>query len=739
MLKQIIFLLALSNLLTPYIYGQTAIDSLKRILNNASKEDRPHILNELAEHYITISPKKAEEYIEQAISIAEELKIEQELAGAYTIAGKIYYSCSNYAKALESYKKSLEIHTKSGNEEEIARCYNNIGSVYEIQGQYVQAIDFYKKSAVMKEKLPDKKGLAVTLNNIGNVYAVWGNYNEAIEYYKKSLKISDTKDDKTGMAGSLNSLGIVYLNIGKYEKALDYYKKCLAILEKTENRQNIAVTMNNIGNLYSEWEIYDKAVEYYKKSLSMFEEFGNQYGIATCLNAIGFIYKNHKEYDTAIIYYEKSLKISQTIANKKLEAISLNNMGEISKETGDYQKAIEYYLFSLKIKEAAGNKEGIALTLNNIGRTYSKMENHQVAMEYFFKSLQISKQINLKKTIMTNYSDISDIYYNAGNYHEAITYYKLYSGLKDSLYNIEKATIISQMESRYAIEKKEMEVYALLREKKLKEAELAGKEAELTTQRSIIYIFILVFIIVIILFLFIYIEQKNREIKKRSRLQQKLNEYMQKALSQQMNPHFIFNTLNSIQYFILQNDNLSSNKYLTMFAKLMIITLDNSQKDYIPVKDEIDSLTLYLELEALRFEGKFDYKIIFDKNSDILEHKIPSMLIQPYVENAIRHGIMPKGEKGYIEIELQLNDKIIKCRVEDNGIGRKKADELKKHQPAAHQSLGSKITETRINLINSLYGSDLNIKYEDLRADTGEATGTRVTLDIPLMNYNGCL
>jgi len=208
---------------------------------------------------------------------------------------------------------------------------------------------------------------------------------------------------------------------------------------------------------------------------------------------------------------------------------------------------------------------------------------------------------------------------------------------------------------------------------------------------------------------------------------------MQKALSQQMNPHFIFNTLNSIQYFLLNNDKLSSNKYLTKFAKLMRITLDNSQNEIIPLSKEIESLNLYVELEQLRFDNKFSFEIINNVKTDEELISIPPLIIQPFVENAIWHGIMHRSntEGGQLKIHFNIENDNLKCIVEDNGIGRKKADEFKKQTKPEHISLGTQITESRIDLINKLHKGKLKINYTDL-CDDNNSTGTKVEIIFPL-------
>lgn len=247
-------------------------------------------------------------------------------------------------------------------------------------------------------------------------------------------------------------------------------------------------------------------------------------------------------------------------------------------------------------------------------------------------------------------------------------------------------------------------------------------------------LFIIIFIILYSRFL--GIKKKHSIEKKILEIEKQLFDHERKALRLQMNPHFIFNTLNSIQYFILQNDKLSSNRYLTMFSKLMRLTLDNSQYNTICLNDEIESLKLYVELESLRFEEKFDYVFEIDETIPIADIHIPSMIIQPYVENAIKHGLMNKEGKGRLKIKVEQSDEEIICLVEDDGVGREKADAIKKQRQMQHVSMGTRITEDRLKLINSLYGSDLKIQYTDLKDGAGTGCGTIVSIQIPIMNPN---
>ncbi len=223
-----------------------------------------------------------------------------------------------------------------------------------------------------------------------------------------------------------------------------------------------------------------------------------------------------------------------------------------------------------------------------------------------------------------------------------------------------------------------------------------------------------------------------REIRRRNDLLNNINLYKQQSLRQQMNPHFIFNTLNSIQYYILERDTISSHKYLTKFARLMRMTLDNSESSSIPLRDEIDALRIYLELEALRLEGRFGYSIDYGNNDALLDVKVPTLLIQPFVENAIWHGIMLKPEKsGHVGVSIaDVNGQIV-CTITDDGVGRDEAKRIRESNARMHKSRGYQITQQRIELLNAMYRDKFSIEVTDLFNELKQPMGTQVRIAIP--------
>ena len=216
-------------------------------------------------------------------------------------------------------------------------------------------------------------------------------------------------------------------------------------------------------------------------------------------------------------------------------------------------------------------------------------------------------------------------------------------------------------------------------------------------------------------------------------MQQQAAELEMQALRAQMNPHFIFNSLNSINRFILQNNRTQASEYLTKFSKLVRMILQNSQASLISLEAELEALGLYLEMEALRFNYHFEYKISVSKDLDVEVLQVPPLILQPYVENAIWHGLMHKEEKGNLNIEIIEKDDQLYFSISDDGIGRQKAKELASKTATKHKSMGLRITENRIAMLQKNGSLESPVMIHDLVNDNGDAAGTEVIIKIPLI------
>ena len=233
------------------------------------------------------------------------------------------------------------------------------------------------------------------------------------------------------------------------------------------------------------------------------------------------------------------------------------------------------------------------------------------------------------------------------------------------------------------------------------------------------------------------LERSEKE-KQLANLRHKTGELEMQALRAQMNPHFIFNCLSSINHFILKNESEMASDYLTKFSRLIRMVLNNSKNPLINLEEELEMLRLYIDLERLRFNNTFDYSINFYNHFDISSIFIPPLLLQPFAENAIWHGLMNKKEQGLMEVAFELDNGVLNCYIIDNGIGRKNAETLKSKSAEKQKSMGMRITAERLALFNSDAEQTI-FSIEDVVDGSGQAAGTRVTLKIRYRETSGVL
>ena len=230
----------------------------------------------------------------------------------------------------------------------------------------------------------------------------------------------------------------------------------------------------------------------------------------------------------------------------------------------------------------------------------------------------------------------------------------------------------------------------------------------------------------------ITVNQIRREERLKAQFERRLSNVEMTALRSQMNPHFIFNCLNSIDYYILQNQTEKASDYLNRFSRLIRLILQNSRSNYVNLKDEIEALQLYIQMESLRFHDQFSYEIEVMEGMSLHDFEIPPMLLQPYVENAIWHGLLHKKRRGRLRLALSLQEGNLLCVIEDNGIGREASRVMRGNSPVRKKSMGMQITGDRINLINKLYDTNASVKIIDKTNGRNKAVGTRVELSIPI-------
>jgi tetratricopeptide (TPR) repeat protein len=552
-----------------------------------------------------------------------------------------------------------------------------------------------------------------------------GDFSMSEEEAKKALEKSESSGEYKTQAKTLLFLGRYYLRTGSFKESIDSYEKGIVLSKKHDLKGIIPGSYLGQGSVYN--SIGD--LKGYRQNLQLMIDAGitekdslsaamgyYRLGTSFCGDSATSERRDFKMADSLL---RRALEISLKRKDTSIIPSSLANIGWNFYLEKMYDSALSYYNESLKYSIPAKIYSASANSLGNIGTIYRDLEKSEEALKYYQKAIDQAKIENDLYDLQWIYMDMSNMYLKSGDTSNAYIHYVLYNKFNDAWTKSENIKGFTDARIRYEADSHNKEVALLslrLKNNRLLNVGFTG-------------IILLIIIIGILFFRGSKIEARRRI----TEMNHRISELTQVNLRQQMNPHFIFNTLNSIQYYMYQHDKLATNTYLTKFSSLMRKILDNSNHTSIPLRDELDALTLYLDLERLRFNDKFSYEINVDEEIDPLLFKVPTMLIQPYVENSISHGLMPREDKGVVKINMKLADDHIVCTIEDNGIGREAAQEKRKMRNSNHNSLGTQITTSRLDLVNSLYGTTLHTVYTDLKNSTGDPVGTRVEIQIPVM------
>jgi hypothetical protein len=411
----------------------------------------------------------------------------------------------------------------------------------------------------------------------------------------------------------------------------------------------------------------------------------------------------------------------------------------------NYHQALQNLQLGLAEHRKLNDQNEVMRALSDIGKAHLGLNNNTKALRYGQEGLQIALQTKAKQYIRDGYQILSSVYDRLQMPDSANFYFRLYIAMKEEVLNdVGKAKFAA-----YEYEQK----IALLEKERFIHQQQVQIHQQLLRQKSLITEMLIGAIVAFLLIGLIILrnimlkrrnEAHRREIaendlnmqkleseKTKARLLHQKTELEMQALRAQMNPHFIFNSLNSINRFILQNNRLMASEFLTKFSRLVRLILQNSQASMITLESELECLGLYLELEALRFNYHFEYKISLSEDLDLSLLKVPPLIIQPYVENAIWHGLMHKEEKGQLDVELWQDGEELYIKIADNGVGREQASALKSKTATKHKSVGLEITVNRIAMLRSETTNKSPVVINDLVEPDGAAAGTEVILQLP--------
>ena len=564
----------------------------------------------------------------------------------------------------------------------------------------------------LAKKLGYKKGIAFAYHNIGNTYSIKGDLTEALRNITNALKIFEELHNDVGVSSCYTAIGVINSDQDNYPEALKNYFSALKISERTGNKSGIAACYVNIGNVYNYQKNYPEALRHFNAALKIGTEINSKRLKGSVLENIADVNIAQGNYEEALKNATAALPICTEINDRYATGICYTSLGRIYNALHNYPEALRNANMSVSILEALGTDVSLASAYGGLGNIFESKKEYNNALSYFEKELKIAQKVGSMATIRDAQESISAAYEQMGNHKEALQAYKAFIEARDSVSNEQRTKKEMREQMQYEFDKKE--------------ATSKAEQARRSQQKNIVILGSFLALIASVIIGLLVIRQARLKAKQ----QQMVLE--QKQLMAQMNPHFIFNCLNSIQHFIVANDIKNANKYLSGFALLMRQTLENSKSGTVTIRTEIDYLKNYLSLEWMLFEDKFSYDISCDEKIQIDQEEIPPMIIQPFIENAIRHGLCNlTGRDGRLKISFYLKDAYLFCEIDDNGIGREQSQKLKMDSELTHISQGMELTRERLALISKSIGVDYEIIVTDKKNTPGEPEGTTITIKFP--------
>lgn len=520
----------------------------------------------------------------------------------------------------------------------------------------------------------DKVNSLKVIDYILNLKLKQADYQGVISYGDK-LPITDSlNEDESRFIAAINmNIGIAYASIGNVEDAVKYFLLTKDVYEKLDETIGVGQINYNIAALYLQYNEYDAALKYLDQSLKYLKITGNPKRLSMVYEAYARLYRGKNDRKQVKKYLQKAIQSAEDFPRRKNHilinyAIDLIEQNEL-KEFFEIENQIlnSPSFLEMELRYATH-------FYNTASRAHILDNNIDKASFYVDKLKEIPKEKIDVETQLTILQTEQQLFEKTGDYEQALQTHKKYFDLFQEKLSDAKQKVINELEVKYETAQKE-------------------KEAE---------------------------EYKTASLK-----------FQLQSLRAQMNPHFVFNAISSIANDLKPDSTPKAKELLKSFARIMRANLDFADREMISLEEEIEFLKDYLNLEANRLKDQLNFTIEYDDNLSVDFIEVPSMLIQPFVENAVKHGIMPSTKKGLITIRFEEQDDVLICTIRDNGIGRKAAGLMKERQ-VKHLGKSTKITETRLSLLSQKDQSEIQVIYEDLYDQNQNAVGTKVQLSIQL-------
>lgn len=538
--------------------------------------------------------------------------------------------------------------------------------------------------------------------NIGETFFNSGNFPKSEEYYTKAKKLYEKLNDKPNIEKATRRLAQSQEKQNKITPAISNYSMAAQVSYSEKSK---AVNSNDAARLSSPTpELKAEAIQ---NNINLTKKENDQGDLAESYSQLADVNLKQKDVSSAEENLNTAYKISKKEAPQQALAIN-QKLADLYVENKNFEKAIEAKKKVLKEDFVKENSQEKVNQIQELADIYIKKNDPEEAVDLLKNAYGIALDKGHTLEAQKSVKKLDSLYAISGNIDASVQLYRDFLGKLPNLVSKDRSLVDNKI-----LEDTEQRISQLEKEKELKD--------ELIRKKNVFnYSLIGALIVLTGLIIFIF-----RMLKK---VQTKNKKIALQSLRREMNPHFIFNSLNSVNHFIATNNELEANQYLTKFSKLMRGVMENSTEDFIPFQQELDLLQNYLALEKTRFADKFDYEIEVDENLNMQNLQVPGMLIQPFLENAVWHGLRYRTEKGFLTLSFEKSESHLKILIEDNGIGIEESKKQKTEHQKTREGRGMKNTLERIQLLNDLYKKDITCSIKDKENNSGVLVTIRMNL-----------
>ena len=581
----------------------------------------------------------------------------------------------------------------------------------------------YFANASTKENYPE--GNSYALNQLGISYRDYALYGKAVKLHQMALEAAEVRNNTEFQIYSLTMLSTVYRQTEAIPSALDCAQKVIDLAQSLEQpnediKRNLNLSLSSIGHIYRTLGQYDLAIASFKKAIALEAKLDNFLGLAMNYMGIAECLEAQSKLEESLENYEKSKVFNEKVGSKRINIKSNLGIAHIYVHQGKNNEALQIFESILELSKDLGDMRIVSAIYINIG--WAQMQNNQFeeSQQNLNKGLEIAKKYNLLSEMEEGYSFLADLWEYKDDFKKSKEFFTEAALVEEIISNDRNKRYLADLISRSEAEKKNSQIEVLAKENEIINLKLRRNQNTLLIGTLLFALFTLM----------IYILYRQDQLKS----DKKVLTLEQSMLRSQMNPHFLFNSLNSIKLYIINNEKKNAVHYLNKFSKLVRKILEASSIKEIPLAEELETVELYMTIENIRFSNEIQFKIIIDEDIDPHIVKIPSLILQPFLENALWHGLSSKdGDKSILLYIGKGKNGYIDISITDNGVGREVAEKLKESKVLKRKSVGINITKERLANFSKDYKNTFEMEIVDLYDKQEAACGTKVILHIPII------